>query len=193
MTLDKKLRLVYVPIREVVPWEKNPRSIKTKDFERLKKQIKKLGVYKPLVAYKTKSKYVVLGGNMRLRALQALGARTVVLSVVEPKNEAEKIEFNLSDNDRAGEYNEGELAELVLPHAGRIDLDAFSIDLGFPVSLKSIVEGVGPDLPDPQEKEEPALRSAVFVEIYCSKDDLKVFEKTLKEWDKRDGVTINIS
>jgi hypothetical protein len=193
MSLDRKLRIVYVPVGQVAPWDKNPRSIKTKDYERLKKQIKELGVYKPLVAYKTKSKYVVLGGNMRLRALLALGARSVALSIVEPKNEAEKIKFNLSDNDRAGEYNEGELAELVMPFAEKIDLDAFSIDLGFPVSLKSIIEGVGPDLPDPKAKTEPALASAVFIEVYCSKDDLKVFSKTLEEWGKRDGVTINIS
>jgi len=39
-----------VPISEVVLWDKNPRGILKADFERLKRQIKRLGVYKPLVA-----------------------------------------------------------------------------------------------------------------------------------------------
>jgi ParB-like chromosome segregation protein Spo0J len=63
------MNLVRVPIAQVSTWDKNPRGIKTKDFDRLKKQITKLGVYKPLVAVKENGGYVVLGGNMRLKAL----------------------------------------------------------------------------------------------------------------------------
>lgn len=30
-------------------WDKNPRSVTAKDFARLKRQIEKFGVYKPLI------------------------------------------------------------------------------------------------------------------------------------------------
>ena len=60
----------YWPIDKLQNWDKNPRSIKTQDFVRLKKQIEKLGQYKPLIIT---NDGVVLGGNMRLRAYKELG------------------------------------------------------------------------------------------------------------------------
>lgn len=123
-----------VPISKVIPWEKNPRGIKTLDFERLKRQILKLGVYKPLVCCRENGKFVVLGGNMRIRALRVLGVK-----------EVEKIEFGLSDNDRAGYYEEDKLAELVFPYMAKLDLDDFRVDIGRSVDLKSLLEDFAPD------------------------------------------------
>lgn len=142
------MNIVKVPIAKVVPWEHNPRGIKTKDFDRLKKQILKLGVYKPLLAYKENGHYVVLGGNMRIRALKELGIPEVEVSVVEAKTQAKKIEYALSDNDRAGFYEEDKLAELVYPEMAHLDLAEFKVDLGEPLDLKAVVERYGPDIDD---------------------------------------------
>jgi hypothetical protein len=131
-------------------WEKNPRGIKTKDYERLKKQIEKLGDYKPLVACRENGGYTVLGGNMRLRAYRELGRKEVELSVVEAKTEAKKIEYAMSDNDRAGFYEEDALAELVYPHIDELDLSEFKVDLGEPwIDLKNVIERSGPGGLDP--------------------------------------------
>jgi hypothetical protein len=151
-----------VPISSVVPWPKNPRGIKTKDFDRLKKQIKKLGEYKPLIAYRENGHYVVLGGNMRLRAYQELGIQEVEISIIKPKSEAQKIEYALSDNDRVGYYEEEALAELVYPHIKDIDLGEFKVDLGEPIDLKQVVERYGPDIDDgadevPEVDDTPAV------------------------------------
>jgi len=156
------MKIIKVPIASVLPWDKNPRGIKTKDYERLKKQIKKLGVYKPLLAYEDKGKYVVLGGNMRIRALKEMGIPEVDISVVNPKNEAEKVEFALSDNDRAGFYEEDKLAELIYPHIKDIELGAFKVDLGEALDLKQVVERYGPDIEDgaddvPEVDDSPAI------------------------------------
>lgn len=140
------MKIATVPIGDLVPWPKNPRGIKKKDFERLKKQIKKLGNYKPLICYRDGKKLVVLGGNMRLRALQELHFKEIEVSVVEAKTEARKIEYSISDNDRAGHYEELALAELIFPEMGNIVLEDFKVDLGSAVDLKAIIEGVGPDL-----------------------------------------------
>ena len=64
-----------VPISKVVPWDKNPRTAEPEDLARLKAQVEKLGVYKPLVAYKDGEQYVVIGGNMRLTSLPGAGAQ----------------------------------------------------------------------------------------------------------------------
>ncbi|MEN6560875.1 MAG: DNA methyltransferase [Acidobacteriota bacterium] len=135
-----------VPISKVVPWDKNPRGIKTLDFERLKRQILKLGVYKPLVCFREKDNYIVLGGNIRIRALQELGVKEVEISIVRPRDEAERIEFALSDNDRAGYYEDEKLAELLQPYMAKIELGDFRVDLGPALDLTSLLERFGPDL-----------------------------------------------
>lgn len=139
------MEIKKVPISEVKVWEKNPRNIKIKDMERLKKQIQELGVYKPLICVQENGSYITLGGNMRLRALKNMGIQEVEISIVEAKSEAEKIKYALSDNDRTGEYMEQELAELVYPHIEKINLKDYKIDLGEPIEIKDIVEGYTPD------------------------------------------------
>jgi DNA modification methylase len=142
------MKILKVPISSVVPWAKNPRGILEGDFARLKKQIRKLGVYKPLVACKENGKYVVLGGNMRLRALKEFGLKEIDISIVYAKTEAKRIEYALSDNDRAGYYEEDRLAELVYPHIADLDLAEFKVDLGEPLDLEQVVERYGPDIED---------------------------------------------
>jgi len=134
-----------VPISKLQLWNKNPRNIKTKDFERLKRQILELGVYKPMIAYAENGGYTVIGGNMRLRALKDLGIQEVEISVVTPKTEAEKIKIALSDNDRAGEYEEDKLAELVYPFIEEINLEDYKVDLGKGYDLSEVIEFFGPD------------------------------------------------
>jgi len=140
------MNIIRVPISKCEPWEKNPRGITSKDFERLKKQIQELGVYKPLIACQEKGKYIILGGNMRIRALQALGHKEVDISVVEAKTDAEKIKYSLSDNDRAGYYEEELLAELVYPHLKEINFDDYMVDLGTSKNIVDIVNKFGPEL-----------------------------------------------
>ena len=132
-----------VPISKVIPWEKNPRGIMTLDYERLKRQILKLGVYKPLVCCRENGMFVVLGGNMRIRALKELGVKEVEISVVEAKDEARKLELALSDNDRAGYYDETALAELLWRHRENLDAGLYSVDLGGVVGLTAILKANG--------------------------------------------------
>ena len=151
------MEIKRVPISQVEPWDKNPRNIKTKDFERLKKQILELGIYKPLICYKEGDKYITLGGNMRLLALRELGIPEVEISIVHPKSEAEKIKYNLSDNDRAGEYDDQALAELIYPHQDEIQLEDFKVDLGEALDLREIINAFGPGLEDFEEEEIPEV------------------------------------
>ena len=171
------MNIQKVPISEVNLWDKNPRNIKTKDFERLKKQIKDLGVYKPMIAVKENGGYTVLGGNMRLRALKELGFKDVDISVVNAKTEAQKIKFALSDNDRAGEYDEQMLAELVYPHIEEINLEDYKVDLGEAVDLQSVIEDFGPNL-DGEEDEKADIINVAFsgeqLKDYLKKDILSL-------------------
>ena len=151
--MSKENPSTIVSISQVKLWDKNPRSCTKDDFARLKKQIQKFGVYKPLVVCKENGYYTVIGGNMRLRALQELGHKEVWISLVKPKSEAEKIEISLSDNDRVGSYSDQALAELIYPLKDEIDLKDFKVDLRMPdIDLSDVLSRFGPDAV-PKEKE----------------------------------------
>jgi len=193
------MEIKKVPISEVDVWEKNPRNIRTKDFERLKKQILELGVYKPLVCYEENGKYITLGGNMRLRALKELGLREVEISVVYPKTEAEKIKYSLSDNDLAGEIDKEKLAELVFPHIEEIEIEEFNISIG-QEDLKKVLEEYGPDFEEekPEIEITPELMEAHnYVVLYFDNEmDWKVAVdvfglKTVGALDSRKGYERN--
>jgi DNA (cytosine-5)-methyltransferase 1 len=130
----------YWDISKLREWDKNPRSIKEKDFERLKKQIQKLGQYKPLLVTPDGE---VIGGNMRLKAYQELGTERLWVSIVKPKNDSEKMEYALSDNDRVGFYDSDMLANL-MPELD-IDWSGYAVDLRPPLTLDGLL---------PQETEE---------------------------------------
>jgi len=100
----------YRDISTLHNWQHNPRSMTKDGLERLVRQIKKLGVYKPLLITEDGT---VLGGNMRLQALRELGQKDVWVSVVDAPTEEKKIEYALSDNDRAGKYEADQLANLI--------------------------------------------------------------------------------
>ena len=133
------MEIKRIPIAKVFQWDKNPRTIKKESLERLKRQIAELGVYKPLIAAEENGKYIVLGGNMRLQALQELKATEVDISIVKAKTEAMKIKYALSDNDRAGETDAIKLAELIGSHKEEINFEEFKIDFGKAIDLNDVI------------------------------------------------------
>ena len=150
ITLNQKDGKTFAQITALTSWEKNPRGIKAKDFERLKEQIKKLGQYKPLIITPDG---IVLGGNMRLKAFQELGITEVWVSVVEPKTEAEMFEYALSDNDRAGYYEDVQLAELIELYKVEIPLELYKVDLAMPLSLIDVLNQFAPEIREDEAPE----------------------------------------
>ena len=180
------MKILKVPILSVVPWDKNPRGIRPEDLERLKHQILKLGVYKPLVCYQAGKKYVVLGGNMRIRALMELGAREVEISLVAPKTEAERIEFALSDNDRVGYYEEKLLAELLQPYTAQLRLEDFKVDIGESLDLRSMLDKFNLDIVDAEDAAAASLAERFVI------PPLSVFDTRQGYWQERKRAWVNL-
>lgn len=128
-----------VDISTLHEWKDNPRNISPKDFERLKGQITKLGQYKPLLVT---TEGEVIGGNMRLKAYRELGIKDVWVSVVEPKDDNEKLEYALSDNDRAGYYDDDMLANLIPNYD--IDWSQYAVDMKPPQDIQALVDSIAP-------------------------------------------------
>lgn len=131
---EYKTELIDINLLKANP--KNPRSIKSDDFERLKKQIIRLGQYKPIIL-DTRTGFIV-GGHMRQEALRSLGISTVLVSYITSQNDAEALEYSLSDNDRAGFYDEDLLANLTGEFQD-FNWEDYAIDFKNPVSLDSLV------------------------------------------------------
>lgn len=103
-----------VNIKEVKTNPKNPRVIKDDKFKKLVKSIQEFPDMlnkRPLIVFTdTDNKYVVLGGNMRLKACNELGIKEIPIIVADEWTEEQKNEFLIKDNVGFGEWDWDELA-----------------------------------------------------------------------------------
>jgi DNA modification methylase len=97
-----------VKTSQIKPNPKNPRTIKDERFEKLKKSIQDFPDMlnkRPLVCFTdTDGKYVVLGGNMRLKAAKDLGLKELPIILADEWTEEQKAEFLIKDNVGFGEW-----------------------------------------------------------------------------------------
>jgi len=100
---------MIVSIDQIKPNPKNPRIIKDDKFLKLKKSIKDFPDMlnkRPLIAFTDKdNKYVVLGGNMRLKASKELGLKELPIILADDWTEEQKAEFLIKDNVGFGEWD----------------------------------------------------------------------------------------
>ena len=86
---------------------KNPRFIRDERFEALKKSIEdapEMLALRELLVYPHEGKYVVIGGNMRLRACTDIGYKEVPCKVLDPGTHVEKLrEYVIKDNEAFGQ------------------------------------------------------------------------------------------
>jgi ParB-like chromosome segregation protein Spo0J len=98
-----------VKINEVKPNPKNPRIIKDDKFKKLVKSIQDFPDMlnkRPLIVFTdVDSKYVVLGGNMRLKACKEVGIKEIPVIVADEWTEEQKAEFLIKDNVGFGEWD----------------------------------------------------------------------------------------
>lgn len=139
----------YRAISSLHNWEHNPRTATKDGIERLIKQIKKLGVYKPLLITEDGT---VLGGNMRLKALEQIGQKDVWVSVVNAPTEELKIEYALSDNDRVGKYEGDQLANLI-GNFPEVEWGDYAVDIKEPELVSDLMDS----FKEVEEDEAPAV------------------------------------
>ena len=103
-----------VKISEVKPNPKNPRLIKDGKFQKLVTSIKEFPDMlnkRPLIVFTdVDNKYVVLGGNMRLKACKEIGLKEIPIIVADEWTEEQKNEFLIKDNVGFGEWDWDSLA-----------------------------------------------------------------------------------
>lgn len=94
-----------VNIKEVKPNPSNPRTIKDAKFKKLVQSIKdfpEMLELRPIVVDKD---YIVLGGNMRLKACLAAGLKEIPILIADQLTEEQKAEFIIKDNVGFGDWD----------------------------------------------------------------------------------------
>lgn len=94
---------------------KNPRFIRDERYLALKKSITEFPEmlsYREIVAYPLENgNYVVVGGNMRLRACREMGLKSIPVKILPKETPVEKLrEFTIKDNVSFGQISWDDLA-----------------------------------------------------------------------------------
>lgn len=109
-----KLNLIELNTGQVSGLPKNPRFIRDFRFEKLKKSIDEFPLMtdlRELIVVPFNNKFVVLGGNMRLRAMRELSHKTAPCKVVDPNTPVEILRrIVITDNNSFGQDDSEEMA-----------------------------------------------------------------------------------
>ena len=131
-----------VKISEVKPNQDNPRIIKDDKFQKLVNSLKdfpEMATVRPIVVNKD---MVVLGGNMRLKAMQEAGWKDVPVEIVDWPEDKQK-EFIIKDNVGFGEWD----WEIIANEWDAVKLGEWGLDFpGFELDADKLGEGF--TLPD---------------------------------------------
>lgn len=115
-----------IAISKVRPNSENPRYIKEEKFKKLVQSLREfpeMANVRPIVVNK---EMVVLGGNMRLKAMQEAGWKEVPVEVVDWSEEKQR-EFIIKDNVGFGEWDWDELANTW----NSVELNEWGMDVPF--------------------------------------------------------------
>lgn len=119
----------WVKINQVRYNDKNPRVIRDEKFAKLKRSIiefPEMLEKRPLVCVtREDGKLMVLGGNMRLKALNDIGAAEVPVILADDWTEEQRARFLIADNVGFGEWDWDELAN----EWNADDLEKWGLDL----------------------------------------------------------------
>lgn len=130
-TTNIKISQIEVNKGQIEGLPKNPRFVKDEKFKKLVKSIEEnpemLG-YRELLVYPHGGKYIVIGGNMRLRACKELGYKEVPCKVLPQDTTIEQLKaYTIKDNSGFGEWD----FDLLANEWDVNDLSDWGLDLNF--------------------------------------------------------------
>lgn len=109
----------------------NPRVIKDDKFQKLVKSIQDFPEMKEIRPIVVNQDMIILGGNMRFRAMQEAGVKEIPVVIVDWDEEKQK-EFTIKDNLSFGEWDWDALAndwDIEALRQWGVDVPSFNIDL----------------------------------------------------------------
>ncbi len=119
------MKIQVAPISSIYPNKQNPRIVNKAKFEKLKKSIQEFPEMLHLRPIIVNESYIVLGGNMRYKALVELGYTEVPIIKAEDLTERQAQEFIVKDNLSFGDWDWDILAN----EWDSVDLEDWGLDV----------------------------------------------------------------
>ena len=159
-------------LKDIKPNPNNPRVLRDDKFQKLKQSITEFPKMLSLRPMVIDENNVVLGGNMRLRALQELGFTDVEEAWVKRSSDLtddEKKRFIIADNVAFGEWDWDTLAN----DWEVVDLEAWGLE------IPQFDEGNDEDLEDLSDK----IKSMFKIEVICKdeQEQEKTYNKLIEQ------------
>lgn len=110
--MKPKVQIEYRGLDELKKLENNPRTIKKKDFETLKKSVEENPDYfeaRPIILSDRTGELVIIAGNMRYEAAKALGMEQVPTVLLKGLDEERERQIIIRDNVNNGDWDFDEL------------------------------------------------------------------------------------
>jgi site-specific DNA-methyltransferase (adenine-specific) len=137
------MNIEWVKTKDIIPNTENPRVIKDDKFKKLVQSIKDFPEMLEIRPIVVNSEMMILGGNMRLKAIQEIGIKEVPIIKAENLTEQQQREFLIKDNVGFGEWDWDALANdwdptelnewgLDVPNMDVTELDAQEDDFDVP-------------------------------------------------------------
>jgi DNA modification methylase len=104
------MNIEWVKTKDIVPNTENPRIIKDDKFKKLVQSIKDFPEMLEIRPIVVNNEMMILGGNMRLKAIQEIGINEVPIIKAENLTEQQQREFLIKDNVGFGEWDWDALA-----------------------------------------------------------------------------------
>jgi ParB family chromosome partitioning protein len=132
------MEIKEVPINSVHLYPDNPREMEASQFEKLKKSITEFGMLDPIIinlrsdkGFTDKERLpTIVGGNMRWRACEALGFKTIPIVEIDVSRQKESM-LNIALNRISGKWDIGKLEKMVYELSDKelaLDLDLTGLE-----------------------------------------------------------------
>lgn len=119
------MQIQVLPLSEIKPNSDNPRIVNKAKFEKLKQSIKDLPEMLKLRPIILNADNVILGGNMRYKALVELGFKEVPVIRAEELTERKAQEFLIKDNLSYGDWD----FDILANQWDSVDLGEWGLDV----------------------------------------------------------------
>ena len=104
------MNIEWVKTKDIIPNAENPRIIKDDKFKKLVQSIKDFPEMLEIRPIVVNNEMMILGGNMRWKAIQEIGIKEIPIIKAENLTEQQQREFLIKDNVGFGEWDWDALA-----------------------------------------------------------------------------------
>jgi len=171
MVTLKKNEIIIVNVSDIKENEENPRYITKEDFADLVESIKgfpEMLEVKPIVLDED---YIILGGNMRIKALKEAGFKTVPVAIASGWSKEQKKEFIIKDNIHSGRWD----TDILANDWNTDKLSEWGLNIFTPEDIN-----LGEFFEEEEENETPDTISKTIVLTYSDDEYLIIKEKLSK-------------